>query len=83
MKDVIASLYEYGVWANERLLAIAETLSDEELRRPFWQGTRSLFDDFLHLCRVDYSWFAGCSKGTLPPPAEFAVLQTIWFSYRK
>lgn len=79
MKELLIALYDYGVWANERLLAQAESLSDADLRRPFWHGTRSLFDDFAHLCGVDYAWFTGI-RGALPPPGfreELAALQTI------
>lgn len=63
--DMILSWYTYGEWANERLLAMAESLDDAQLRRTFSPGYRALLDTFAHLASVDWGWYARCSNWPL------------------
>lgn len=77
---IIASLYEYGVWANERLLATAAKLADEQLRRRSSQGYQSIHETFVHLLGGDLRWFARWKEEALPPmltPADVPTLEAI------
>jgi len=64
--EIIQSLYDYGVWANERLLTAVESLSDEQLRQAFSKGCRTLLDTFTHMVGVDWAWYSR-SRGQMPP----------------
>jgi uncharacterized damage-inducible protein DinB len=64
---IIASLYEYGEWANERLLAVAAKLTDAERRRRWSQGYQSIHETFVHLLGADLRWFARWQDAPLPP----------------
>jgi uncharacterized damage-inducible protein DinB len=64
---MIASLYEYGAWANERLLAQAEELTDEQFRRRWSQGYQSIHQSFVHALGADWRWFHRW-RGVSPPP---------------
>jgi uncharacterized damage-inducible protein DinB len=78
--ELIASLYEYGVWANERLLAQAAKLTDAEWRRRSSQGYQSIHETFVHLLGGDLRWFARW-QGETPPamlaPADYPTLEAI------
>jgi uncharacterized damage-inducible protein DinB len=82
--EILGSMYEYGVWANERLLAQAAKLSNDQLGRRWSQGYDSIHQTFVHLLGADRRWFARWKEETLPPMAtaqEFpslAAIQTAW-----
>jgi len=67
-RDVIVSLYDYGAWANDRLLALAVQVSASELTRRFSQGYDSIHQTFLHLLSADRRWFARWRVAPLPGP---------------
>lgn len=67
MKDVIATLYAYGEWANARLLERADGLEPAQLRRVFSAGAQPVLATFLHLVNVDLRWFARWREEALPP----------------
>jgi uncharacterized damage-inducible protein DinB len=69
---MIASLYEYGAWANERLLAQAEKLTAEQFRRHWSQGAQSIHESFVHTLGGDWRWFHRW-RGVPPPPAFVAA----------
>ena len=78
--EILGSMYEYGVWANERLIAQAAKLSDEQRRRRWSQGYQSIHDSFVHLLGADLRWFARWKEATPPPMAtgeQFPTLDAI------
>ena len=58
MKTVITTLYEYGRWANERLLANAAKLDGEPLGRKLTKGADPILTTFGHLVSADVRWLA-------------------------
>ncbi len=74
--EIIQSLYDYGAWANERLLTAAESLSDEQLRQPFSKGCRTLVDTFTHMVGVDWAWYSR-SRGQMPPMSLMRELTSL------
>jgi uncharacterized damage-inducible protein DinB len=74
VNQLLTSLYDYGAWANERLLDHAAKLSDAELRRRSSQGYQSIHDTLIHLTGADWRWFSRWRQEALPPTEEFASL---------
>ncbi|MSQ12239.1 MAG: hypothetical protein EXR48_06090 [Dehalococcoidia bacterium] len=56
-KHVFAALYEYGEWANERLLTLASKLTPEQFRRQYSKGYRPIHENLVHLLQVDWAWY--------------------------
>jgi uncharacterized damage-inducible protein DinB len=67
-RDVIVSLYDYGAWATDRLLARAASLPASDLTRRFSQGYDSIHQTFLHLLSADRRWLARWRVVPLPGP---------------
>ena len=53
-------LVRYHAWANERILTTAETLSDEDFRRPASLDHGTVFQTLRHLVDADWSWREVC-----------------------
>jgi uncharacterized damage-inducible protein DinB len=58
--DGLLPLVRFHAWANDRILAVAAGLSDEELRRDGVLDRGSAFDTIRHLVDVDWSWREFC-----------------------
>ena len=76
-KTIIASLYEYGIWANDRLLALAAKLTPEQLARESSKGYLSIHQTFVHLVSADTRWFARWKNETLPTPLTAQDVPTL------
>ena len=84
MKTTIAALYEYGQWANERLLEKCRGLDQAALTRRFSEGTQPILPTLLHLYGADLRWLARWRR--LPPPevkpADYPSVETIEAGWR-
>jgi len=76
-RGIIMDLYEYGAWANERLLARAEMLSDAQLRRRLGEGALPVLEAFVHLLSADRRWLARWREVALPAGLTPIDLPTI------
>jgi uncharacterized damage-inducible protein DinB len=56
-KEIIAQMYEYGIWANRKLLDKAAALTDEQLRKRFTQYEFTILGSFVHLVSAEWRWF--------------------------
>jgi uncharacterized damage-inducible protein DinB len=73
IRDDLSDLYAYNAWANERMLASVETLSEEEYARVLGGGWPSVADTLAHLASATRAWderFAGRSPGRLLTAAD-------------
>lgn len=52
----IQLLFAYNDWANKRILAKAEQVSEDQLRMPSGLGWGSLFGGLVHLMDAEYAW---------------------------
>lgn len=57
----LLALVRFHAWANDRILATAAHLSEEEIRRPGVLDRGSAFDTLRHLMDVDWSWREFCA----------------------
>jgi uncharacterized damage-inducible protein DinB len=55
-QDSLLAFVRFHAWANDRILATAAGLSEEELRRDAVLDHGSAFQTFRHLVDVDWSW---------------------------
>ena len=76
-REIIADLYEYGAWANERLLARAELLSKAQLRQKRSEGAQPILESFVHLHSADRRWLARWQEAPLPAGLTPVDLPTI------
>jgi uncharacterized damage-inducible protein DinB len=76
-RGIIADLYEYGAWANERLLARAALLSDAELRSKLSEGALPILESFVHMLSAERRWHARWQEMPLPAGLTPVDLPTI------
>ena len=80
MKEQIASLYEYNIWVNQRLLDTATALTAEQFTRKVLPGFGSVHHTFVHLLGAEVLWFArwqGQSPKTILSPDELPTVAAI------
>ncbi|HET9794478.1 MAG TPA: DinB family protein [Thermoanaerobaculia bacterium] len=73
IRDDLADLYAYNAWANDRMIASVETLSEEEYARVLGGGWPSVADTLAHLASATRAWderFAGRSPERLLTAAD-------------
>jgi uncharacterized damage-inducible protein DinB len=78
-KDYLQHLYDYNYWANKRYLAVAETLSDEQLFRKQGHSWDSVHAVFVHMMSSERMWqqrWHG-EKGEFLDPKDFASVASI------
>ncbi len=76
-RDFIAHSYEYGVWANRRLLDRAATLTGEQLRYPFTRGAQPILHTFVHLVSAEWRWYRSWLSAPLPNRLSVDDLSTL------
>ena len=59
--ETLLAFVRFHAWANDRILATAASLSDEELRRTGSFDHGSAFQTLRHLVDVDWSWREFCT----------------------
>ena len=60
-KQSMLAFVRYQAWANDKVLATAAALTDEDLRAPDTHDRGSAFDTIRHLVDVDWSWREFCA----------------------
>ena len=79
-KEIIAQMYEYGIWANRKLLDKAAALTDEQLRHIFTEGAQPILHTFVHLVGAEWRWhqtWAGQSMGERLTVADLPTLDAV------
>jgi uncharacterized damage-inducible protein DinB len=54
--EIITQMYEYGIWANKKLLDTASALTAEQLRKPFTKHEFTILGSFVHLVSAEWRW---------------------------
>ncbi len=79
LKDYLIELYEYNHWANERYLAVAETLTEEQLFRKQGHSWDSVHAVFVHMMNSERMWpqrWHG-KQGPFLNPKDFPTVTSI------
>lgn len=58
--ETLLALVRFHAWANQRILATAAELTDDEFRRATTLDHGSAFQTLRHLVDVDWSWREAC-----------------------
>jgi uncharacterized damage-inducible protein DinB len=79
LSDYLKELYEYNYWANKRYLAVAETLTEEQLLRKqghSWDSVRAVL---VHMMSSERMWQLRWSgeKTEFFDPADFPTAASI------
>ena len=88
LKDYLQQLYEYNYWANKRYLAVAESLTDEQLFRKQGHSWDSVQAVLVHMMSSERMWpqrWRG-EKGTFLDPQDFptaASIRDYWVDVEK
>ena len=80
MKEQLVSLFEYGAWVNQRLLATAATLTAEQFTRTIVPGFGSVHLTLVHILGAEALWFArwqGLSPKTILSPHDLPGVQAM------
>ena len=79
VKNYLVELYEYNYWANKRYLAVAETLTEEQLFRKQGYSWDSVHAIFVHIMSSERMWqqrWHG-EKGVFLDPKDFPTAASI------
>ena len=79
LKYYLTELYEYNYWANKRYLAVAETLTEEQLFRKQGHSWDSVHAVFVHMMSSERMWpqrWRG-EKGEFLNPKDFPTVASI------
>ena len=84
-KSNIQTLFEYNDWANARIAAAAERVSDEQFISPANVSHGSLRNTLVHMLSADWIWRLRCQESVSPEslPAfddfpTFAAVRNRW-----
>lgn len=55
-KQIVAQMYEYGIWANQKLLDKASALTDAQLHQPFTPHGFTILGSLAHLVSAEWRW---------------------------
>ena len=77
-------LYAFTDWANERIVAAIEALSEEQISRPIMSSYPSIRETFSHIAFAEWLWlerFKGVTRSETPEwtkSESFATLRDEW-----
>ena len=78
-KEYLEQLYDYNYWANKRYLAVAETLTEEQLFRKQGHSWDSVQAVLVHMMSSERMWpqrWRG-GKGEFLDPKDFPTISSI------
>ena len=82
----IRELFVYNDWGRDRLMALAENLSDPQLDQPFKMGEGTLRKTLEHLFGAEWTWLERC-RGRSPAKGEcprgFPEMSGLWEKWRQ
>jgi uncharacterized damage-inducible protein DinB len=89
VKDYLKHVFEYTYWANGRYLAVAETLTNEQLHRSQGHGWGDVHGTLVHMMSAEHTWLrrwhGESPKGHLDPVAypTVASVKAAWAATEK
>jgi Uncharacterized protein conserved in bacteria len=78
--EEVRILFDYNSWANQRSLAAAAQLPDEQFVRPLGSSFSSVRDTLVHICGSEWVWlerFQGRSPASIPNDSAIQTATTL------
>jgi uncharacterized damage-inducible protein DinB len=79
--DMLSTLFDYSIWARDRLLGVIESLNEEQLRQAPEGGVYgSIYETLAHMAVSEWMWVQRCrgeSPLRLPKGEDFANLRVL------
>ncbi len=82
----IVTLYDYGYWANRKLMATISRLSEEEFTGKPLGADKSIRTLLVHILSAEWGWFARCGgpeRDQRLLPEDFPSLESIQKQWSK
>lgn len=79
ISDLI-TMYDYNYWANGRLMATLERLSEDEFTRTIGGGHDSIRRTLVHIMSAEWGWLGRCGgppRGPSLNPSDFPTVESI------
>jgi uncharacterized damage-inducible protein DinB len=84
--DDLRTLFDYGWWANGRLLPVVARLTPEEFTRDVTGGHGSIRNTLVHAMSAEWGWLDRCGgapRGAPLKPPDFPTLESIERTWKK
>lgn len=84
--DEIRQLYAYDRWASARILAAAETLSDEAFQKDLGSSFPSVRDTLVHILSANWVWLSrwqGTSPRSMPEAWTTSTMPEVRMRWRE
>jgi uncharacterized damage-inducible protein DinB len=78
-------LYDYGYWANRRLLRVISELSPDEFTRTAAGNPRSIRDTLVHAMSAEWGWLSRCGgpeRGLALNPTDYPTTAAVRETWR-
>jgi uncharacterized damage-inducible protein DinB len=82
----LRNLFDYGYWANHKLLRAVSQLTPEQFRRAMAGGHGSIRNTLVHVLSAEWGWLARCGgpeRGPALRPEQFPTLDSLVDAWRK
>ena len=73
-------LYDYGYWANAKLLQVISQLTPEEFTRPVAGSYGSIRDTLVHVMSAEWGWLDRCGgpeRGPALKPSDYPTVEAL------
>ncbi len=85
IKD-LASLFDYGYWANGKLFDVIAQLTPEEFTRPVAGSYGSIRNTMVHVLSTEAGWLDRCGgpkRGPRLKPEDFPTIETLLRAWKR
>ena len=79
VKD-LETLYDYGNWANKRLLDVLSTLTPEQFTMPVTGSSASVRHKMVHMLSAEWGWLDRCGgekRGPALSPGDYPTAEAL------
>lgn len=76
----LQNFYDYGDWANRKLLAVVSRLSEDEFTRPVGGSYGSVRNTLVHMMNAEWGWLDRCGgkkRGSRLDPNDYPTVESV------
>jgi uncharacterized damage-inducible protein DinB len=82
----LARLYDYGYWANKKLLGVVSQLTPEQFTQPVAGSYGSIRNTLVHVLSAEWGWLDRCggpARGERLNPADYPTVESLTQAWAK